>query len=129
MMENLDAARLTRVVAGAVVLAGLAASIASCSGNGSNVPSTTCGYTPPVSHPGSLTGRTPGPIAPAVTAHPACPESTAPPTTPAPGAPGAPAEPTEKAPRIDPGGPNPFSPTVHATPAPTAIPGNRENTG
>lgn len=41
----------------------------------------------------------------------------------------APAEPTEKAPRIDPGGPNPFSPEVRAPAAPTAIPGNRENTG
>ena len=38
MMENLDAARLARVVA---VLAGVVASIASCSGNGSNAPSTT----------------------------------------------------------------------------------------
>lgn len=36
----------------------------------------------------------------------------------------APVEPTEKAPRIDPGQPNPFSPTVHAPPAPTAIPGD-----
>jgi hypothetical protein len=34
------------------------------------------------------------------------------------------AEPTEKAPRIDPGGPNPFSPSVHAPPAPTAPPGD-----
>ncbi len=37
--------------------------------------------------------------------------------------------PTEKAPRIDPTGPNPFSPTVRAPGAPTAVPGNRENTG
>ncbi len=37
--------------------------------------------------------------------------------------------PTEKAPRIDPTGPNPFSPTVIAPGAPTAVPGNRENTG
>lgn len=35
-----------------------------------------------------------------------------------------PVEPTEKAPRIDPGQPNPFSPTVQAPPAPTAIPGD-----
>jgi hypothetical protein len=41
----------------------------------------------------------------------------------------APAEPTEKAPRLDPNGPNPFSPDVKAPGAPTAIPGNRENTG
>lgn len=40
-----------------------------------------------------------------------------------------PASPTEKAPRLDPGAPNPFSPTVVAPGAPTAIPGNRENTG
>ena len=39
------------------------------------------------------------------------------------------AEPTEKAPRLDPNGPNPFSPGVHAPAAPTAVPGNRENTG
>jgi hypothetical protein len=32
-------------------------------------------------------------------------------------------QPTEKAPRIEPG-PNPFSPTVHAPPAPTAVPGH-----
>ena len=32
----------------------------------------------------------------------------------------APAEPTEKAPRLDPGAPNPFSPSVIAPPAPTA---------
>ncbi len=31
-----------------------------------------------------------------------------------------PASPTEKAPRLEPGGPNPFSPTVIAPPAPTA---------
>ena len=32
--------------------------------------------------------------------------------------------PTEKAPRLDPTGPNPFSPTVFAPPAPTAPPGD-----
>jgi hypothetical protein len=42
-------------------------------------------------------------------------------TTPAP-------TPTEKAPRLDPSGPNPFSPTVIAPGAPTAIPGNERNT-
>jgi len=40
----------------------------------------------------------------------------------------APVEPTEKAPRIDPTGPNPFSPTVIAPGAPTAVPGNERNT-
>jgi len=44
-------------------------------------------------------------------------------TTTAPPAGGAPVEPTEKAPRIEPG-PNPFSPSVVAPPAPTAIPGD-----
>jgi hypothetical protein len=37
--------------------------------------------------------------------------------------------PTEKAPRLNPTGPNPFSPTVIAPGAPTAIPGNERNTG
>lgn len=37
--------------------------------------------------------------------------------------------PTEKAPRLEPGGPNPFSPTVIAPGAPTAVPGNQRNTG
>ena len=35
-----------------------------------------------------------------------------------------PASPTEKAPRLDPNGPNPFSPSVLAPPAPTAVPGD-----
>ena len=34
-----------------------------------------------------------------------------------------PVEPTEKAPRLEPGGPNPFSPSVLAPPAPEATPG------
>ena len=37
---------------------------------------------------------------------------------------GPPATPTEKAPRLEPGGPNPFSPSVIAPPAPTAVPGD-----
>ncbi len=41
----------------------------------------------------------------------------------------SPANPTEKAPRLDPNGPNPFSPDVKAPAAPTAVPGNKENTG
>ena len=35
-----------------------------------------------------------------------------------------PPEPTEKAPRLNPGGPNPFSPGVKAPAAPTAVPGD-----
>jgi hypothetical protein len=50
-------------------------------------------------------------------------ETAAPPATPAPPA-APPLVPTEKAPRIDPGQPNPFSPSVIAPPAPTAIPGD-----
>lgn len=38
-------------------------------------------------------------------------------------APPPPATPTEKAPRINPDEPNPFSPTVHAPPAPGPTPG------
>jgi hypothetical protein len=37
-----------------------------------------CGYTPRVSHPGSLTGRTPLSTARAVTAHRACPATICP---------------------------------------------------
>ena len=97
MMENSNAVRRARVVGGAAVLAGLAASITSCSGNGSNAPSTT-------QSPTTTTTTT---------------------QSPTPGAP--PPAPTEKS--INPTGGNLFTPTVHASPAPTAIPGNRENTG
>nr|WP_082683963.1 MULTISPECIES: hypothetical protein [unclassified Mycobacterium] len=45
------------------------------------------------------------------------------PTTPTPTTAPPPATPTEKAPRIDPDQPNPFSPTVHAPPAPGPTPG------
>lgn len=97
MRENSDAARLLRVVAGAAVLAGLAISIASCSGNGPNAPSTT---QPPMTTTTTTQSSTPGAPPPA---------------------------PTEKG--VNPNGGNLFTPTVHAPPAPTAIPGNRENTG
>ena len=97
MMENLVPVRLARVVGGVAVLAGLAASIASCSGDGSNAPSTT-------QSPTTTTTTTQAPT---------------------PGAP--PPAPTEKS--ISPTGGNLFTPTAHASPAPTAIPGNRENTG
>jgi hypothetical protein len=97
MMENLNAARLARLVAGVAVLAGIVASIASCSGNGSNAPSTT-------QSPTTTTTTT---------------------QSPTPGSP--PPAPTEKS--ISPTGGNKFTPTVRAPMAPTAIPGNRENTG
>jgi hypothetical protein len=97
MMENCDHVRLARVVASAAVIAGLAVSVASCSGNSSNAPSTT----------------QPRPTTTTTT------------QSPTPGAP--PPAPTEKS--INPTGGNLFTPNVHAPPAPTAIPGNRENTG
>ena len=34
------------------------------------------------------------------------------------------ATPTQKAPKLDPNGPNPFSPQIKAPPAPTAVPGD-----
>ena len=37
---------------------------------------------------------------------------------------GANVSPTEKAPTLQPGGPNSFTPSVKARPAPTALPGN-----
>ena len=97
MMENLDPVRLARVVAGATVLAGLAASIAGCSGNGSNAPSTT---QPPTTTTTTTQSPTPD---------------------------GPPPAPAEKS--ISPTGGNKFTPTARAPMAPTAIPGNRENTG
>jgi hypothetical protein len=97
MMENRDPVRLARVVAGTAVLAGLAVSVVSCSGNGSKTPSTT---QPPTTT--TTTTQSPPPGAP-------------------------PPAPTEKS--INPTGGNLFTPTVHAPAAPTAIPGNRENTG
>ena len=97
MMDNSDAARVARAVAGAAVLVGLAASIASCSGNGPNTPSTTQSPTTTITTTQSPTEGAPPPA------------------------------PTEKS--INPTGGNLFAPTVHAPPAPTAIPGNRENTG
>ena len=97
MMENLDPVRLARALAGVAVLAGLAAFIAGCSGNGSNAPSTT-----------------------------QSPTTTTATQSPTPSAPPPPA-PTEKS--INPTGGNLFTPTVRAPAAPTAVPGNRENTG
>lgn len=44
--------------------------------------------------------------------------------SPAPQPSGQPPSPTEKAPTLTPGGPNSFTPSVMAPPAPTALPGN-----
>ena len=58
------------------------------------------------------------------TAETTSPSSSAPaPSSPAPSS-QAPASPTEKAPTLPPGGPNKFTPSVLAPPAPTALPGN-----
>jgi len=97
MMGNPDTVRLARVVGSVAVLAGLVASIASCSGHGSNAPSTTQS---PTTTTTTTQSSTPGATLPA---------------------------PTQKS--ISPTGGNLFTPTVHASAAPTAIPGNRENTG
>ncbi|MFM9034592.1 MAG: hypothetical protein ACKOQ4_09955 [Mycobacterium sp.] len=45
-------------------------------------------------------------------------------SSPAPQPGGQPPSPTEKAPTLTPGGPNSFTPSVLAPPAPTALPGN-----
>ncbi|GFG54880.1 hypothetical protein CQY20_15190 [Mycolicibacterium agri] len=107
MTKSAENKHLPRLVAAAALLTGLAVSLAGCSGNGANEPSTSTTTT-------TTTTTTEPP--------------TASPSAPPPGT-GAPAEPTEKAPRLDPNGPHPFSPSVVAPAAPTAIPGNRENTG
>ena len=113
MMENSDAVRLARVVAGAAVLAGLAASIASCSGNGSNAPSTTQSPTTT-----TTTTQSPPPAAP-----PPAPTGSQPQEHRADARPGRQLASIPASPE------NLFTPTVHAPAAPTAIPGNRENTG
>lgn len=46
------------------------------------------------------------------------------PSATAPQSSGQPPSPTEKAPTLTPGGPNSFTPSVLAPPAPTALPGN-----
>jgi hypothetical protein len=51
------------------------------------------------------------------------PETTTTTTTTTTTSPAAPPSPTEKAPRIEPGGPNPFSPTVYAPTPQPAVPG------
>jgi hypothetical protein len=94
--KDSDSFRLARVLGGGAVLAGLVVLIASCSGNGSNAPSTTQSPTT------TTTTQSLAPEAP-------------------------PPAPTEKS--ISPTGGNKFTPTVRAPMAPTAIPGNRENTG
>ena len=77
MMENSDAARLARVVAGAAVLAGLAASITSCSGNGSNAPSTTQPPTTTITTTQSLAPGAPPPPARTEKSGPICGKPTA----------------------------------------------------
>lgn len=102
MTETRGVVGCARVAVRAAVVFVLLAALPGCDGNRGNSPSTT--------QTTAVTSTT---------------ESTAPSEM----APKAPVEPTDKAPRIDPNGPNPFSPTVKAPAAPTAIPGNRENTG
>jgi hypothetical protein len=104
-MTILESAYVWRAMAGAAVNTGLAVSIASCGGNGSQAP-------PPTESPTTSTTTT----------------TTAPPSPGMP--PPAPTEtpaPIEKT--INPTAGNLLTPPVKAPPAPTAIPGNRENTG
>jgi hypothetical protein len=92
-------ARSVAVIAGSTAIVAMVGLTASCAKEEKKTPSTTTSTTPS-----------------------ATPSAT--PTAPAPGpSPSDSTNPTEKAPRI-PTGPNPFSPSVKAPPAPTAIPGD-----
>jgi hypothetical protein len=99
-MKILESARVWRAVAGVAVFTGLAVAIAGCGGNGSQAPPAT--ETPTTTTTTTTTTAAPSPGMPAPT-------------------------PTEKT--INPTAGNLFTPPVKAPPAPTAIPGNRENTG
>jgi len=94
-------------VAGVAAIIAMGAFTASCAKEEDKAPET------------STTTTTTTTTAPATTS--------APPASPtgAPASPteNAPASPTENAPRLEPGGPNPFSPTVYAPPPATATPG------
>lgn len=97
-MRSSRLARQLAITAGGAAIIGMVSFTAACGEGGEKAPETTT--------PTTTTTTT---------------TTTTPPETPPPP---PPAEPTEKAPRIDPHGPNPFTPTVHAPPAPTAIPGH-----
>ena len=71
IMENLDPVRLARVVGGVAVLAGLVASITSCSGNGPNAPSTTQSPTTTTTAQSPTPGASP-PVAPTEKSSPIC---------------------------------------------------------
>ena len=95
-MTNTTTIRRVGVMIGGIAIAGTATWMAGCSSDrGKEEPTET----------------------PAPTQQSPAPSSPAPP-------PGPPASPTEKAPTLTPGGPNSFTPSVIAPPAPTALPGN-----
>ena len=95
-MKSTDVSTRIGLLLGGVAIIGMTAMTAGCSKDKDK--------------PAETTAPTPSSSAPA-------------PSSPAPSS-QAPASPTEKAPTLPPGGPNKFTPSVLAPPAPTALPGN-----
>ena len=95
-MKSTDVSARIGLLLGGVAIIGMTAMTAGCSKDKDK--------------PAETTSPTPSSSAPA-------------PSSPAPSS-QAPASPTEKAPTLTPGGPNKFTPSVLAPPAPTALPGN-----
>ena len=95
-MKSTDVSARIALLLGGVAIIGMTAMTAGCSKDKDK--------------PAETTSPTPSSSAPA-------------PSSPAPSS-QAPASPTEKAPTLTPGGPNKFTPSVLAPPAPTALPGN-----
>ena len=95
-MKSTDVSTRIALLLGGVAIIGMTAMTAGCSKDKDK--------------PAETTSPTPSSSAPA-------------PSSPAPSS-QAPASPTEKAPTLTPGGPNKFTPSVLAPPAPTALPGN-----
>lgn len=95
-MKSTDISARIGLLLGGVAIIGMTAMTAGCSKD--------------MDKPAETTSPTPSSSAPA-------------PSSPAPSS-QAPASPTEKAPTLTPGGPNKFTPSVLAPPAPTALPGN-----
>jgi hypothetical protein len=100
-MKSTDVSARIALLLGGVAIIGMTAMTAGCSKDKDK--------------PAETTSPTPSSSAPA-------PSSPAP-SSPAPSS-QAPASPTEKAATLTPGGPNKFTPSVLAPPAPTALPGN-----
>ena len=105
-MKSTDVSARIALLLGGVAIIGMTAMTAGCSKD-KDKPAETTSPTPSSSAPAP---SSPAPSSPA-------------PSSPAPSS-QAPASPTEKAPTLTPGGPNKFTPSVLAPPAPTALPGN-----